>query len=728
MPLDSTSKAMATLLESFLPEFLKRLVWTANRDNPPVTSNVSLLLTTDGCYLRPAQGQDITIATAQLASSASMLDSGNFVIYSSNQQKIWESFDHPTDTILPGQRLSKGQELFSSASESDHSTGIFRLKMQSDGNLVQYPVDTPDTYIYAYYSSSTYGVGDNVTLNFDDDGLLFLLNSSSSLKNLSDGGYLKDGGIYRMKIDVDGIFRIYSRTLDQKGNWSTVWSSSNDKCDPKGLCGLNGYCVSNDQDAECRCLPGFDFVNQGNWTSGCERNFTAQTCKAIDGDAKYTMKALENTWWEDISYSAVTATTKEDCEKACMEDCNCEAALFSDQKCRKQRLPLRYGRRLLSDPTIAFIKVGTSTQIMNGVPVDPPKERKKELRKDILIISVILLVFAFVVLAISGVLIYRNHAWAYKKISNKGNVELSEDVAPRAFTYTELEQVTNGFKEEVGRGASGTVYKGTVSKNQKVVAVKKLEKVLAEGEREFQTEMKVIGKTHHRNLVRLLGYCVDGPRRLLIYEYMSNGSLADILFTAENQPSWDERVGIARDIARGILYLHEECETQIIHCDIKPQNILMDEHGCSKISDFGLAKILKRDQTNTFTGIRGTRGYVAPEWHRKLPVIVKADIYSFGIVLLEIICCRRSMDWSLSEEEAVLEEWVYYCFEAGQLGKLVGDEVVDKRKLERMVKIGLWCIQDEPSLRPSMKKVLLMLEGTVDIPAPPSPTSFLSAI
>ncbi|KAA8528870.1 hypothetical protein F0562_036225 [Nyssa sinensis] len=661
-----------------IPE--KTVVWTANRDNPPVTGNVSLLLTRDGWLnLRPPQGQDINIVNlAEPASSASMLDSGNFVLYNSNRKIIWQSFDYPTDTILPGQRLTKGKELFSSASESDHSTGIFRLKMQSDGHLVQYPVNTPDTATYSYWASGTAGVGENVTLNFADDGLLYLLNSNVSLKNISTGGFPKDGRINLMKIDTDE----------------------------------------------------FAFVNPGNWTSGCERNFTAQSCKSVDGDSKYTMKAVENTWWEDVSYSVLSVTTREDCEKACMEDCNCEAALlFADRSCRKQRLPLKYGRRLLSDSTIAFIKVGTSTSIMDGVPVDQySKERKKELRTDILIVSVLLLGFAFLVLAVAGVLIYRNHVWAYKKISENGNVELCEDVAPRSFTYAELQQVTNGFKEEVGRGAFGTVYKGTIPKNQKVVAVKRLEKVLAEGEREFQTEMKVIGKTHHRNLVRLLGYCLDGPNRLLVYEYMSNGSLADILLTADTQPSWDERVGIARDIARGILYLHEECETQIIHCDIKPQNILMDEYRCAKISDFGLAKLLKQDQTNTFTGIRGTRGYVAPEWHRKLPVTVKADIYSFGIVLLEIICCRKSVDWSLSEDEAVLEDWVYFCFEAGQLGKLVGDEAVDKQKLERMVKIGIWCIQDEPSLRPSMKKVLLMLEGTVDIPTPPGPTSFLSAI
>ncbi|XP_030470516.2 G-type lectin S-receptor-like serine/threonine-protein kinase LECRK3 [Syzygium oleosum] len=208
---------------------------------------------------------------------------------------------------------------------------------------------------------------------------------------------------------------------------------------------------------------------------------------------------------------------------------------------------------------------------------------------------------------------------------------------------------------------------------------------------------------------------------------MSNGSLADVLFKAENQASWDVKMGIARNVARGLLYLHEECET-IIHCDIKPQNILIDDYMQAKISDFGLSKLLKPEQTNTTTGIRGTRGYVAPEWHKKLPVTVKADISSFGVVLLEIICGRRNVDRTLPEEEVVLEEWVYSCFLAGKLDKLVDYQTMDKKQLERMVKVALWCILEEPSLRPSMRKVLLMLEGTVDVPIPPCPTSFLSVI
>lgn len=300
----------------------------------------------------------------------------------------------------------------------------------------------------------------------------------------------------------------------------------------------------------------------------------------------------------------------------------------------------------------------------------------------------------------------------------------AKELTLQLFSYKELIRATSGFKEELGKGSFGAVYKGFLYKSKKLVAVKRLEKIVEEGEREFQAEMRAIGRTHHRNLVRLMGYCAENSRRLLVYEYMSNGSLANLLFNAGTRPHWNERVRIALDVARGILYLHEECETPIIHCDIKPQNILMDEFLNAKISDFGLAKLLMPDQTRTFTGVRGTRGYLAPEWQRNTPISVKADIYSYGIVLLEIVCCRKNMEVQVKNpEEIILSNWVYQCMVSRELDKLVADEVADKKTLERMVKVGLWCIQDEPALRPSMKSVVLILEGITDIVVPPCPTT-----
>ena len=684
----------------------KTVVWTFNRDNPPVGANATLQFTSEGrLVLRSARGQEIIGDQARAALSASMLNSGNFVLYSSDGDVIWESFDHPTDTLLRGQSLEHGNELVSSASPDDHSSGMFRLKMQDDGHLVQYPVNTPDSSLHAYWSTGPTRFGRNVTLVFDDEARQFLVNSSgAAIYNISATGY--SGASLLARIDVDGIFRVHSYTNDV---WSVEWSSTDDKCAPKGLCGLNGFCTVSDGEANCKCISGFDFVQKGNWTAGCERISVRYSC----GNDSARMDELTNTVWASNAYSNLIVADADSCAQACLTDCNCEAALYKGGYCQKDRLPLKYGHP--EDSYMAFIKVYTPLPARSG----------RKIQKGILIISVFLVSLSFVMMAVSVTVFYckkkmRCHTRPERP---RRNVEfLGEEVALKSFTFKELKRITGEFKEEIGRGSFGTVYRGKIAigVNEREVAVKKLEKVLEEGDREFHNEVRAIARSHHKNLVQLLGYCREGSNRLLVYEYIVNGSLADVLFKQQSRPSWSERLGMARGIARGILYLHEECESQIIHCDIKPQNILIDHKGVAKISDFGLTKFLMQDQSKTDTGIRGTRGYVAPEWHKRQPVTVKADVYSYGIVLLEIICCRKSVVLDIPVEEAILEDWVYSCYQSGALRKLVGVEEVDMDELEKMIKVALWCTQEDPSLRPMIKSILLMMEGITHTPNPPA--------
>jgi hypothetical protein len=345
-----------------IPE--KTVVWTANRDDPPVSSNATLLFASDGrLVLQMGQERVAIVAESYGSASASMLNSGNFVIYNSSQGIIWQSFDQLTDTLLPGQRLFAGHEIVSSISETRHSTSIFHLKMQTDGDLVQYPVDTPDTAPYAYFATSTGGLGENVTLNFDADGHLYLLNATgfNIIMNLTDGGYPTEDTIYLMRLDADGIFRIYSHHLKQKGNSSIEWQSSNDACSPRGLCGINGFCFLNDLKANCVCLPGFEMVQQSDRTAGCERSSTTERCRNKNGDITFNMLEMANTVWEDVSYSVLTMPDKDSCAQACLADCNCKAVLYKDGECKKQRIPLRYGRSKLTDSNIALIKVSMST-------------------------------------------------------------------------------------------------------------------------------------------------------------------------------------------------------------------------------------------------------------------------------------------------------------------------------------------------------------------------------
>ncbi|XXG65312.1 hypothetical protein AAC387_Pa05g3045 [Persea americana] len=707
------------------------VVWTANRDGPLVPADAILVLPSNGRLLLRSRGRDTPISDVGVgASSASMLDTGNFVLYDAFSEIIWQTFNSPTDTLLVGQSLLTSGELFSSASETNHSAGRFRLKMQSDGNLVIYPINTWDMPEVAIWNTATNTLGNDILLNLNNNGLSLVKSSGSSVYNLTEGLNPPNKTtaviIYRAVLDFGGIFRLYSHQFENNGSSSMTeeWPKTFVHCDVKGFCGINSYCIQNDTGADCRCPRGFDFLDPVQKFQGCMKKFIEEGCAAKRQNKTYYIDSMKNTVWEDDPYSILFGTNEQECREACLQDCNCEAASFKDSVCRKQKLPLRYWRRSLDGSATSLIKFGNGTWASTD---GFSKTSEKGLSLRIMIIIIALMGCSFVIIVVSGFLIHRRQIWRYRRTFETTEKGLTcEEFTPKPFTFSDLEKATDGFKEELGKGAFGTVYKGALSDGVRMVAVKRLDGVKEEGEKEFQREISAIGRTHHRNLVRLLGFCAEGPQRLLVYEYMSNGSLADLLFRHETLPDWKNRMRIAVDIARGILYLHEDCETPIIHCDIKPQNILMDEFHRAKISDFGLAKLMKPDQTKTFTGIRGTRGYVAPEWHKNMPVTVKADVYSFGIVLLEIICCRRNVEIEAKEEEKILCYWVYDCFQAGELEKLVTFEDVDKESLEEMVKVGLWCIQDKPSLRPSMKAVVMMFEGTANIPTPPV-SSFLNS-
>ncbi|QHO51307.1 uncharacterized protein DS421_1g29750 [Arachis hypogaea] len=680
------------------------VVWTANRDGSPLPSTSTLQLTTQGLLLRQEEEAALNITNfsfsnlGEEAASASMLDDG-------------------------GQRLINENKLISDVSKTDHSSiGLFYLIMQRHNNLVSYPLQSLPYPSDAYFVTGT-STSASCTFTYH----LYLNHTTGSLLIRNDTNLMpirslfvaaenenknKNTIIYRATLDFDGVFRLYAHDMANKVI-SIVKTWPDNSCSVKGFCGFNSYCALADENPFCYCLPGFDYLDPNQNSLGCKRNFSEDKCSE---EEFYRMVSLDKLAWHgDRSYFQAQMADEEHCSSSCFIDCNCWAASYdqSSKICMKQQTPLRYARRVQLNeevPSLKFFKVGNLNLIhvsSEPVPETPLSHKiiKNTSNKAILHIVFVTSIFTLIFCSTIGIpchLMSKIRVLKYRRLLEIGDLGLNEEVALRRFSYTELKRATNGFKQELGKGSFGAVYKGVLYKagrSRRFIAVKRLEKLVEDGEREFQAEVRAIGKTHHRNLVRLLGFCAEGPKRLLVYEYMSNGSLGKLLFGDERLPDWDERVRIALDIARGILYLHEECEAPIIHCDIKPQNILMDEFWTAKISDFGLAKLLMPDQTRTFTGVRGTRGYLAPEWNRNTPITVKADIYSYGIVLLET------------------------CFVAGEVHKLVHWEEVDKNVVENMVKVALWCIQHEPVLRPSMKSVVLMLEGVTDVPVPPSPTS-----
>ncbi|KAK3140691.1 hypothetical protein QOZ80_5AG0404380 [Eleusine coracana subsp. coracana] len=284
-----------------------------------------------------------------------------------------------------------------------------------------------------------------------------------------------------------------------------------------------------------------------------------------------------------------------------------------------------------------------------------------------------------------------------------------------------------GLNQQLGAGGFGSVFKGMLS-DSTPIAVKRLNRASDQREKQFRAEVSSIGLIQHINLIKLIGFCCDGDNRLLVYEHMSNGSLDGHLFKSTAAVlNWNTRYHIILGVARGLSYLHQSCRECIIHCDIKPENILLDASFVPKVADFGMAAFVGRDLSRVLTTIRGTAGYLAPEWLRRDAITPKIDVYGFGMVLLEIISGGRNSPGAYNSSNYHVE---YFPVQA--INKLHDGDVqslVDPRlhgnfsleQVERVCKLAYWCIQDNEFDRPTMGEVVHVLEGLQEIDMPPMP-------
>ncbi|GLT82259.1 hypothetical protein SLE2022_006590 [Rubroshorea leprosula] len=500
----------------------------------------------------------------------------------------------------------------------------------------------------------------------------------------------------RAILEYDGVFRQYvypkNNSVTEGGTsaWSFLSYVPDDICKSittqntgSGACGFNSYChLGNDKRPIRTCPPGYSPLDPDNEMMGCKQAFVPQECDGgQDADLFYISELPSVNWWGG-DYEYFSSVPEDWCKQVCLTDCFCAVAIVNTTRdCWMKKIPLSNGVQLnnVDVGTKALIKIrkdNSTTSIASSL-----KKQKSTLN---LILTMLFSSSAFLNLILSIATFWV--VFRKRRITQpSGEIQ---GVGLRSLTYKELEGATNDFKEELGKGACSTVYKGILAiGNNNLIVVKRLDKMVKDNEQEFQVEMSAIGKTNHKNLVQLLGFCNEGQHRLLVYEYMSNGSLASYLF-GNSRASWYKRTQIAFGTARGLAYLHEECNNQIIHCDIKPQNILLDDSLTARISDFGLAKLLKTDQTQTLTAIRGTKGYVAPEWFKSKPVTVKVDVYSFGILLLELICCRKSFDQDAKDEnQMILADWAYDCCEEGRMYMLVQEDEEAIQDIERVEKL-----------------------------------------
>ncbi|KAI6689076.1 hypothetical protein NL676_025904 [Syzygium grande] len=660
-----------------------------------------------------------------------LLDTGNLVLRDDKRATLWQSFDSPTDTLLPEQKLTPNAPLISSRSKNNFSSGYYKLYFDND-NLLHLlfsgpkisSVYWPDPWLNSWEAGRT-------TYN---DSRVAMLDHYGNFNSSDDMTFLTaDYGAKiqrRLTVDHDGNLRVYSRS--DAGGWMVSWQAKSDPCTVHGICGPNSLCTYHPREGRsCICVPGYERENLYDWTQGCKPRFNS-FC-----DSKVETEFIELPHSDFYGYDKgfFPGYTLEMCKKLCLDLCNCLGFQYKFSNCYPKVLLLNGHYSPSVDGGIHFRlpkfnlsssdipKIEHATLHCNAKEIMLPRTYLK--RQESWAVK-FLLIFAGAIAGVEAILVLMVWFFLYRSRPEKGGPHTEGYHAGptgfRRFTYDELKKATRNFSEEIGRGSGGTVYKAVLS-DCRVAAVKRLNEA-NQGENEFLAEVCTIGNLHHMNLIDMWGYCAEGKHRLLIYEFMEHGSLAENL-SSSTELDWSKRFEIAVGSARGLAYLHEECLEWVLHCDVKPQNILLDSTYQPKVADFGLSKILKREglKNSSFSKIRGTRGYMAPEWIYNFPITSKVDVYSYGIVLLEMVTGRSptgeydKIEGSDVRETKILTSWVREKKGLGVPMQTWIEDIVDPsvrggydiRKIEVLVAAALECAEEDRDARPTMSQVVEML-------------------
>ncbi|CAN4103173.1 unnamed protein product [Withania somnifera] len=686
-----------------------RLVWSANR-NRPVKANATLKLGLDGnLVLADSDGTLVwsTQTTGKSVSGLNLTEMGNLVLFDKRKRTIWQSFDHPTDSLLPGQNLVYGRKLIASVSATNRSQGLLVLTVLN-GSWATYTDTDPPQY-YSDYSDSPY-------FSFDGQILTALQYPPTSTAQY-------------MKLEPDGHLNVYQRSVSDWSQVSDILSNvAWGNCGYPMVCGRYSICSNNGQ---CTCPPEENFFrpfSERKPDLGCSQ-LTSIFCNSSQ---YHSFLELKNTTYFAFQFNREGSSSKfwleekklEDCKRACLSNCSCKAIVFQYLPNRNQIgscLLLNEVFSLIDDEerfeTTVFLKVQNPSKEHNQSSIIT--EGKKSRPSKVITGATIAALFGIVLSITVCFVIFKRRTHDSRKAGDFLDLEPVLPGILTRFSYNELKIITEDFSRKLGEGGFGSVYEGILSNGTKI-AVKHLDG-LGQVKESFLTEVKTVGGIHHNNLVKLIGFCAEKNQCLLIYEYMVNGSLDRWIMHGkqENGLTWHTRQRIISDIAKGLAYLHGDCSHKIIHLDIKPQNILLDQCFNAKISDFGLSKLIEKDKSKVVTRMRGTRGYLAPEWLSSV-ITEKVDVYAFGIVLLEILCGRKNLDWSQADEEDVHLLSVFRRkAEQEQLMDMVDknneDMQLHREAVKKMMSLAAWCLQGHFAKRPSMSLVVKALEGLVAV-------------
>ncbi|CAN7070105.1 unnamed protein product [Brassica oleracea var. botrytis] len=672
-----TTPASVTLFTlSIVHKPTSRLIWSANRASPVSNS--------DKLQLDNANKN---------ASRMELRDSGNLVVVSGDGTSIWESFDHPTDTLITNQAFKEGMKLTSNPSSSNMS---YSLEIKSGDMVLSVDSSTPQTY---------WSMGNDRGRIIEKNGVV----TSSSLL----------GNSWRFFDEKQSLLWqfVYSDNKDDNATWIAVLgnngvisfsnlgsgvsaadSSTNipsDQCATPEPCGSYFTCSGS---KVCGCVSGLSRVR-----SDCKSGIDTSLCNNKKDNNASSRVELVNAG-DGVDYFALgfaspfsKKASLDSCKEFCSSNCSCLGLFFRNSS----------GDCFLFDwigsfkasgsggsGLVSYIKVAT-----NGLGGGDNGDDGDGKHFPYIVIIVLATVFIIGCLIFVAFRIHRRTRT--KTILDADEEHSSEEDnflenlsgMPIRFTFKDLQSATNNFSIKLGQGGFGSVYEGTLPDGSRL-AVKKLEGI-GQGKKEFRAEVSIIGSIHHLHLVRLRGFCAEGAHRLLVYEFLAKGSLEKWIFRRRDGDillDWDTRFNIAVGTAKGLAYLHEDCDARIIHCDIKPENILLDDNFNAK----------------------------------------KSDVYSYGMVLLELIGGRKNYDPSESSEKCHFPSYAFKMMEEGKLLEIVDGKMknvdVDDERVQRAMKTALWCIQEDMHLRPSMSKVVQMLEGVFHVVQPPSSSTLGSRL
>ncbi|KAF9590365.1 hypothetical protein IFM89_033891 [Coptis chinensis] len=717
---------------------VQTVVWVFNRDTPltdPFSSELKLLENGNLVLFNSSKIAIWSTKTTTKAINSSevvLWDDGNLVLRNRIRPSdvFWQSFDYPTHTWLPGgkirydNRTKTAQLLTSWKNENDPGTGLFSLELDPIGD--QYVILWNRTQ--RYWTSGQWN--GQIFSGVPEMRLNYIYNFSYT-KNANESYFTyslyNTSIVSRFVMDVAGKITQTS-WAESTQNWFLFWSQPRQQCDVYAFCGAFGICNQKDGVPLCTCLDDFEprspeKWNSANYSGGCVRKTSLQ-CGAEDGFRQVPYRPLGSNNLSSIK-------TAEDCKLACLNNCSCNAYAFTGccliwngDLFSQQQFPDELGVRInlrIAASDIPSFRVFWSAG-------------KKTLKAYIIVliagssfISILACVFLAYKMKQRGKTKYEGREISLLDLSKTHEVERGK-LELQSFDFNVVSAATNNFSNKLGQGGFGPVYKGKLL-DESEIAVKRLLSSSGQGVQEFKNELVLISKLQHRNLVRLLGFCIDKEEMMLLYEYMPNKSLDAYLFDPAKRVllDWSKRFNIVDGIARGLLYLHRESRLRVIHRDLKASNILLDEDMNPKISDFGMARIFGGKQTlaNT-TRVVGTYGYMSPEYAMEGIFSEKSDVFSFGVLLLEIVSSKKNNSFCLPEESYNnLIGFVWQLWNENKALELMDPTLVESynsQELMRCIHMGLLCVQDHPLDRPTMSTIVSMLCSDATLPIPKQPT------